>query len=243
MYDSVRIDDGCIRKHLHGPASFTPLVLQLELKPSISRIRCMVIVSVVQNIVGDPVGKCLTDEERSNDRAKIFTLEAASWSVRRHPFISWTPSYVEELCSYVTIIYWHMGRKVKLQNDLVGSNVMMKKGDAMVKKETTGTNAPYTVSAREVVAETPDLRVVLMTLAEGESTRWHYHSRIVDTFFCLEGILEVHTKRPDATVILKPGDSYAVSSPIAHRAVNAGRRCRFLLVQGVGTYDFHAIDG
>lgn len=120
---------------------------------------------------------------------------------------------------------------------------MMQKGDAMAKKDTIGTNTPYTISAREVVAETPDLRVVLMTFAEGESTPWHYHSRIVDTFFCLEGTLAVHTKRPDAIVTLRPGDSYAVSAPISHRAVNAGRRCRFLLVQGVGAYDFHAIDG
>ena len=46
---------------------------------------------------------------------------------------------------------------------------------------------PYVVEHREVVAETDDLRVSILTFAPGQEVPWHYHSRITDTFYCLEG--------------------------------------------------------
>jgi quercetin dioxygenase-like cupin family protein len=98
---------------------------------------------------------------------------------------------------------------------------------------------PYTIQERKLVAETAGLRVQEMTLAKGESIPWHYHSNISDTFFCLQGALQIETPRPGEKVLLKPGDSLAVPPRQAHEVSNKGQGlCRFVLVQGVGTYDF-----
>ena len=107
----------------------------------------------------------------------------------------------------------------------------------------TGVAAPDTdlpdVERRETVAETDALRVRLYTLAEGQEVPWHYHSRITDTFFCLEGALSVETRAPGARHLLSVGESCAVPPKTAHRVTGRdGGRVRFLIVQGVGTYDF-----
>ena len=50
---------------------------------------------------------------------------------------------------------------------------------------------PYELEHREVVAEAPNLRVSIRTLAAGQCVPWHYHSEIIDTFFCIEGPMVV----------------------------------------------------
>ena len=98
---------------------------------------------------------------------------------------------------------------------------------------------PYVVERREVVAETDSLRVSIMTLAPGQEVPWHHHSRVTDTFYCLEGVLSVETRTPPERHLLNVGESCAVPPMTPHR-VNGrdGGRARFLIVQGVGTYDF-----
>ena len=100
---------------------------------------------------------------------------------------------------------------------------------------------PYVIERREVVAETDTLRVSILTLAEGQEQEvpWHYHSRVTDTFYCLEGALSVETRSPKARHLLDVGESCAVAPMTAHRVTGQdGGRARFLIVQGVGTYDF-----
>ena len=98
------------------------------------------------------------------------------------------------------------------------------------------------VERRETVAETDALRVRLYTLAAGQEVPWHYHSQITDTFFCLEGALSVETRNPDARHVLSVGQRCAVPPKTAHRVTGRdGGRVRFLIVQGVGTYDFRPI--
>ena len=95
------------------------------------------------------------------------------------------------------------------------------------------------VERRETVAETDALRVRLYTLAAGQEVPWHYHSQITDTFFCLEGTLSVETRTPHGRRLLSVGESCAVPPKTAHRVTGRdGGRVRFLIVQGVGTYDF-----
>ena len=97
----------------------------------------------------------------------------------------------------------------------------------------------YDVERRETVAETDDLRVRNYTLAVGQEVPWHYHSHITDTFYCLEGTLSVETRTPGARHLLSVGESCAVPPKTAHRVTGRdGSRVRFLIVQGVGTYDF-----
>ena len=71
-------------------------------------------------------------------------------------------------------------------------------------------NPPYTISGRELVAETATLRVQVLTLGDGERVPWHYHSAVSDIFICLEGTTVVETRAPPARHQLKPGEHCVV---------------------------------
>ena len=106
----------------------------------------------------------------------------------------------------------------------------------MVEKEQQ-TN--YTVKNVETVAAGNDVQARLFTLAPGEVIPWHSHSEIADHFFVLEGELTVETRTPDDCRALGIGERYRVNAGHAHQTSNRGTRdCRFLIVQGVGKYDF-----
>ncbi len=103
---------------------------------------------------------------------------------------------------------------------------------------------PYVVEERTIVAETGQLSVKTFTLAEGQEIPWHFHSEIIDTFFCLEGRLQVETRAPAARHRLASGESCAVAAKTAHRVSGVdGGRCRFLIVQGVSVYDYRPVGG
>ena len=93
----------------------------------------------------------------------------------------------------------------------------------------------YEIAKEELVAEGADLRVKILTLADGDFVPWHYHSEITDHFFCLEGVIVVETRAPRATHRLHPGQRCQVAPKTAHKVTGPGA---FLLVQGVGVYDF-----
>ena len=100
----------------------------------------------------------------------------------------------------------------------------------------------YTIEATEIIADPPELRVLRTTLAPGQFIPWHYHSEIADHFFCLEGYLNIETQAPKAVHSLAPGDECSVPVRMAHRVLNVGSlQCRFVLVQGVGAYDYCAL--
>ncbi len=100
----------------------------------------------------------------------------------------------------------------------------------------------YTVKAIETIAEGSDLRARQYTLAPGEVIPWHYHSSVTDWYFCLAGTLRVETRAPRADERLTAGGRYAIPPKTAHRISNGGGEdCRFLLLQGVGVYDFNKL--
>jgi quercetin dioxygenase-like cupin family protein len=104
--------------------------------------------------------------------------------------------------------------------------------------------ALYTVETREMVAETPDLRMVVLTLAPGQEVPWHWHSNVVDHIICLEGPMVVETRAPRATYELAPGERCAVPARRAHHVSGKnGGRCKFAILQGIGTYDFNPVGG
>ena len=97
----------------------------------------------------------------------------------------------------------------------------------------------YEIAGEEVVAEGADLRVHVLTLAEGQSIPWHYHSEISDQFVCLDGPMVVETRAPRKAYELATGERCAVPPMTAHHVHGKdGGSCRFLIVQGVGVYDF-----
>ncbi len=99
-------------------------------------------------------------------------------------------------------------------------------------------DAGNTPAPPEIVAETPDLRVVVVNLAAGQSLPWHYHNEITDKLFCLEGTVVVETRGGKTRAEVKPGESHAVPPGKAHRVSGKnGGACRYLLVQGIGPFD------
>lgn len=101
---------------------------------------------------------------------------------------------------------------------------------------------PYVVEERRTIAGTEDLVVKVFTLAEGQEIPWHYHSNVTDTFFCLEGELVVETRAPRKRYQLAVGESCEVPPRTAHRVSGEGRS-RFLIVQGIGAYDYQPVGG
>jgi mannose-6-phosphate isomerase-like protein (cupin superfamily) len=97
----------------------------------------------------------------------------------------------------------------------------------------------YSVKDAETVAAGKDVRVRLFTLAPGEVIPWHFHSAIADEFFVLDGELTVETRTPADRRVLSVGERYRVNARHPHQTSNCGAKdCRFLIVQGVGHYDF-----
>jgi quercetin dioxygenase-like cupin family protein len=100
----------------------------------------------------------------------------------------------------------------------------------------------YAVKDIETVAEGRDLRARLYTLAPGEVIPCHFHSQVTDRYFCLAGTLRVETRAPDADERIAAGGRYDIAPRIHHRISNGGADdCRFLLLQGIGAYDFNRV--
>lgn len=101
------------------------------------------------------------------------------------------------------------------------------------------TQGSYEIADRELVAEGADLRVQVLTLAAGQSVPWHYHSEITDSFVCLEGCTVVETRAPRNLYRLEPGQRCTVGPKTAHivHGYDDGS-CKFMVIQGVGTYDY-----
>ena len=94
------------------------------------------------------------------------------------------------------------------------------------------------ISGRELILEGTDMRVQVLTLDEGESIPWHFHSEITDYFVCLEGTLVVETKAPSNTHLLEVGERCSVSPMNAHYVHGLEMsKAKFLILQGVGVYD------
>lgn len=108
----------------------------------------------------------------------------------------------------------------------------------------TRSRGSYQISGRELVAEGADLRVQVLTLAAGECVPWHYHSAVTDSFVCLEGPMVVETRAPRAHHRLMPGQRCSVAAKTAHYVHGEDDGpCQFLIVQGVGVYDFNPLGG
>ncbi len=101
------------------------------------------------------------------------------------------------------------------------------------------TRGSYEIADRELIAEGADLRVQVLTLAAGQCVPWHFHSEVTDSFVCLEGQGVVETRAPRAHHLLAPGERCAVGPNTAHTVHGQDDGpCKFMVIQGVGAYDF-----
>lgn len=95
----------------------------------------------------------------------------------------------------------------------------------------------------ETLVERDDLRVRVMCLEGGESTRWHHHSQVADEMLGLSGDLQVELAGRERPVSLQPGERCTLPPGVVHRVRNAGSIAGcYLLVQGGGAYDFLVAD-
>lgn len=93
--------------------------------------------------------------------------------------------------------------------------------------------------AAQDIIKTENVAVRIMELAAGAATEWHHHTEVNDFFACLTGVVAVEAKNPDETVILYPGQRTEIKQSRIHRVINThNERSEYLLVQGVGVYDF-----
>lgn len=81
----------------------------------------------------------------------------------------------------------------------------------------------YQITDTTVIAETPDLRVLEITLGPGEEVPWHVHSMVEDIFYCLSGALEIFTRKPEASHPVAPGRSCRIPHGRAERGHHALR--------------------
>ena len=97
----------------------------------------------------------------------------------------------------------------------------------------------YSVKNIEPVVIGTDVQARIFTLAPGEFIPWHRHSESTDHYFVLHGTLTINTRKPDNEHILEIGGRYKITPDTEHLISNReATDCRFLLIQGVGKYDF-----
>ena len=102
----------------------------------------------------------------------------------------------------------------------------------------------YTVKSCELLVVGANVQARLFTLAPGESIPWHYHSEITDHYFVLHGALTIVTRSPARECLFEIGDRHQLQPGTAHFLANRGAiDCQFLLLQGVGKYDWIKAEG
>jgi quercetin dioxygenase-like cupin family protein len=105
------------------------------------------------------------------------------------------------------------------------------------------TQQPYAVRDVRVVSNGADVLVREYTLDPGDVIPWHRHSEVCDHYYGLDGVVVIETRDPFGRLEIAVGQSATVTPPTVHRVLNPGEQsCRFLLVQGVGRYDFVKTD-
>jgi mannose-6-phosphate isomerase-like protein (cupin superfamily) len=105
--------------------------------------------------------------------------------------------------------------------------------------DTQSTSQNYTVKNIEVIAKGADVQARIFTLAPNDAIPWHHHSESTDHYFVLRGTLTINTRDPDDERMLEIGGRYKITPGTAHLISNRGTTdCQFLLLQGVGKYDF-----
>jgi quercetin dioxygenase-like cupin family protein len=102
----------------------------------------------------------------------------------------------------------------------------------------------YTVKSIEPVAIGSDVQARVFTLAAGEEIPWHFHSAVTDSYFVLDGTLSIETRAPRDSRMLAVGERFTIAPKTVHLISNrTAADTRFLLVQGVGAYDFIPVGG
>ena len=97
----------------------------------------------------------------------------------------------------------------------------------------------YEVERRARHAERPGFRINELQISPTQKVPWHYHTNVQDTFYVLEGRIRVFMREPKEDVVLGPGKTFTLGPRRPHLVTNAGdTSATFLILQGIGEYDF-----
>lgn len=97
----------------------------------------------------------------------------------------------------------------------------------------------YEVEHRQFHAERPGFRINELRISPTQKVPWHTHTNIQDTFYVIEGRLQIFLQDPKEAVTLNPGETYSVPPRRPHLVTNGGETsATFLVLQGIGEYDF-----
>ena len=97
----------------------------------------------------------------------------------------------------------------------------------------------YEVERRAQHAARPGFRISELQLSPTQKVPWHTHTNISDTFYVLEGEMRLFLQEPKESLNLRPGEVFQVRPGRPHLVTNAGKTSlTFLILQGVGEYDF-----
>ena len=97
----------------------------------------------------------------------------------------------------------------------------------------------YRVRSVRPVMVGSDMQARLFILAPGDTIPWHHHTNSSDHYFVLDGILTALTRYPEQTHTVAAGSHFAIVPGTAHLITNRSTTdCRFLLLQGVGSFDW-----
>jgi len=97
----------------------------------------------------------------------------------------------------------------------------------------------FDVERQAYHASRPGFRIAEYTINSAQKVPWHYHSNVHDTFYVLEGHLQIFLRDPKEEVRLAPGETYTVRPQRPHLVTNGGEgTATFLILQGIGEYDF-----
>ena len=92
----------------------------------------------------------------------------------------------------------------------------------------------------EVIFKIENARVRIIELGPHEVASLHSHSEVTDNMFCLSGRMSVRMKNPDQETFLLPGQRCTVQQGRVHQVANGEATITtYLLVQGVGRYDYN----
>ena len=97
----------------------------------------------------------------------------------------------------------------------------------------------YEVERRARHAVRPGFHISELQLSPTQKVPWHYHTNISDTFYVLEGQMQLFLQNPKQEVRLGPGESFVAVAKRPHLVTNGGTTSlTFLILQGIGEYDY-----
>jgi quercetin dioxygenase-like cupin family protein len=101
------------------------------------------------------------------------------------------------------------------------------------------TSALYEVERRTYYAVRPGFRIAEVQLSPTQKVPWHYHNNVQDTFYVVEGTIQIYLRQPKEKVLLGRGQTFSVAPGRPHLVANGGDTSTvFLVLQGIGEYDF-----